>query len=106
MFNNPDNRNCFSQEGEDTLLERIMGDINYTGSYIDIGAHHPVIFSNTYKFYLSGWRGINIEATPGSIKLFNEIRPLDINLEIPISDKVEDLTFYKFNSPLLNTFMG
>lgn len=94
----------FSQEGEDVLLERILGDINYKGSYVDIGAHHPIRFSNTYKFYQAGWRGINIEATPGSSKEFNEVRPLDINIEIPVSDKEEELTFYVFNHPELNTF--
>ncbi len=94
----------YSQEGEDVLLERILGDIDYKGSYIDIGAHHPIRFSNTYKFYQAGWRGINIEATPGSSEVFYEIRPLDINIEIPVSDKEEELTFYVFNHPELNTF--
>lgn len=97
-------RTSFSQEGEDVLLERILGHIDYKGSYVDIGAHHPVRFSNTYKFYQAGWLGINIEATPGSSKVFNEIRPLDINIEIPVSDKEEELTFYVFNHPELNTF--
>ncbi|WP_018613715.1 FkbM family methyltransferase [Segetibacter koreensis] len=97
-------RTSFSQEGEDVLLERILGDIDYNGSFVDIGAHHPVRFSNTYKFYQAGWRGINIEATPGSSKIFNEVRPLDINVEIPVSDKEEELTFYVFNNPELNTF--
>lgn len=97
-------RTSFSQEGEDVLLERILGDINYKGSYLDIGAHHPMRFSNTYKFYLAGWRGINIEATPGSSEIFNEARPLDINIEVPVSDKEEELTFYIFNHPELNTF--
>lgn len=96
---------CFySQEGEDMLLTRIMGNIRFSGSFVDIGAHHPVKFSNTYKFYQAGWRGINIEATPGSRILFDRIRPHDINLEVPISDKKEELTFYVFNHPELNTF--
>lgn len=97
-------RTCFSHEGEDVILEYILGNINYNGSFLDIGAHHPIKFSNTYKFYLAGWRGINIEARPGSSELFNSVRPLDINLEIPISDKEEELTYYVFNNPELNSF--
>lgn len=97
-------RTCFSHEGEDVIIEYILGDINYKGSFLDIGAHHPVKFSNTYKFYQAGWRGINIEARPDSSLLFNAIRPLDINLELPISDKEEELTFYIFNNPELNSF--
>lgn len=97
--------NCsYSQEGEDILLKRIIGHIHYPGTFVDIGAHHPVKFSNTYLFYQAGWRGINIAATPGSIDLFNQLRPHDINLEIPVSDKVEELTFYIFNYAELNTF--
>ena len=97
--------NCsYSQEGEDILLNRIIGDINFKGSFVDIGAHHPVKYSNTYKFYQAGWRGINIEANPGSMKAFNEIRPEDINIEMPVSDREEELTFYMFNHPELNTF--
>ena len=95
---------CYSQEGEDMLLSRIMGHIHYAGSFIDIGAHHPIRFSNTYKFYQAGWRGVNIEATPGSAAVFNKFRPLDVNLEIAVSDKEEELTFYMFNYPQLNSF--
>jgi FkbM family methyltransferase len=93
----------FSQEGEDQLLYRLLNGKN-SGFYIDIGAHHPFKYSNTYKFYKLGWRGINIDAMPGSMKFFNKIRPLDINIEVPISSKTEILNYYIFNEPALNTF--
>jgi hypothetical protein len=93
----------FSQEGEDQILERLL-DSNSIGFYIDIGAHHPMRFSNTYKFYLKGWRGINIDAMPGSMTLFEKYRPRDINLEVPISSKKEVLLYHVFNEPALNTF--
>ncbi|MCY7361009.1 MAG: FkbM family methyltransferase, partial [Ignavibacteria bacterium] len=104
MINSENSRTCFSHEGEDVLLEYILGNINFAGSFLDIGAHHPIKFSNTYKFYLSGWRGINIEARPGSSLIFNELRPGDINLEIPVSDKEEELIYHIFNYPELNSF--
>ncbi len=94
----------YSQEGEDILLERIIGNIEFNGSFVDIGAHHPIKLSNTYKFYKAGWRGINIEATPGSKEVFNKIRPEDINIEVPISDREEELTFYVFNYSEFNSF--
>ena len=40
----------YSQEGEDMILRRIF-ERKKTGFYIDIGAHHPKRFSNTYYFY-------------------------------------------------------
>ena len=96
----------FSQEGEDILLKRIFEyrKIEDGGFYIDIGAHHPQRFSNTYFFYKRNWNGINIDATPGSMKLFNELRKDDINLESAISNKEEQLTYYMFNEPALNSF--
>ena len=43
-------------------------------------------------------------AMPGSMIAFEAARPKDINLEIPISDTTETLTYYSFNEPALNTF--
>lgn len=94
---------CYSQEGEDMVLNRIFEN-KKEGFYVDVGAHHPKRFSNTYFFYRRGWRGINIDAMPGSMDLFDEDRPLDVNLEIPVSDKDEILTYYIFNEPALNGF--
>lgn len=93
----------YSQEGEDRLLERLIGPKNY-GIYVDVGAHHPTFLSNTYYFYKKGWRGINIDAMPNSMKLFDELRPYDINIEKAVSDDNEKCTFYTFSSPELNTF--
>lgn len=94
----------YSQQGEDMLLRNLFeGQTN--GFYVDVGAHHPVRFSNTYHFYRRGWRGINIDAMPGSMRLFEKMRPRDINLEIAVSAKPETLTYYCFNDSALNGFL-
>ncbi|WP_198007933.1 FkbM family methyltransferase [Methylovulum miyakonense] len=93
----------YSQEGEDMILMRIFGK-QQIGFYVDVGAHHPFRFSNTYFFYKQGWKGINIDAMPESMKLFQKFRPRDINLEIPISNNDRLLTYYAFNEPALNGF--
>ncbi|MBV8254379.1 MAG: FkbM family methyltransferase [Chitinophaga sp.] len=93
----------FAQEGEDMILRRFVGK-KTDGFFVDIGAHHPIRFSNTYRFYLDGWHGINVDAMPGSMQVFQKKRPRDINLEVPVSDKKEVLKFYIFNEPALNTF--
>ena len=67
-------------------------------------AHHPVRFSNTYRFYQLGWRGINIDAMPGSMAAFRRYRPRDINLETGVSDRSGKTTFYVFDEPALNCF--
>lgn len=93
----------FAQEGEDIILDNIF-ERKINGFYIDVGAHHPQRLSNTYYFYLKGWKGINIDAMPYSMRKFNELRPNDINLEIPISKLSSSLTYYKFDESALNSF--
>ena len=93
----------YSQEGEDLILERFF-EGKEIGFFVDIGAHHPMRFSNTYIFYLKGWRGINVDATPGSMIPFEEKRPDDINLEIGVTKEIGELEYYIFDEPALNTF--
>lgn len=93
----------FGQEGEDILLDHMMLG-KKEGFYVDIGAHHPIRFSNTMKFYNKGWHGINIDAMPGSMEAFKKIRKRDINLEIGIGLEKGNLEYYDFEEKALNTF--
>ncbi len=93
----------YAQEGEDVLMARILGN-KKDGFYVDVGAHHPVRFSNTYFFYKRGWRGINIEPNPTGSRLLKKFRPRDINLELGISDQLGVLTYWMFDEPALNSF--
>lgn len=93
----------YSQEGEDRILEKLFCEV-HRGFYVDVGAHHPRRFSNTYLFYRRGWSGINIDAMPGSMKLFRRIRPRDVNLEVAISESPRCLTYRSFREPAFNGF--
>jgi FkbM family methyltransferase len=93
----------YSQEGEDIFLNKIF--LNQKlGFYVDIGAHHPVHFSNTYLFYGRGWHGINVDPLPGTKRLFDRRRPRDTNLEVGISAVPGALPFYVFDNAVLSTF--
>jgi FkbM family methyltransferase len=93
----------YSQEGEDLILKRIF-EHKKNGFYIDVGAHHPKRFSNTFIFYKMGWRGINIDAMPGSMKKFKKSRPKDLNIEAGIMESPGIMNYYIFNDTALNTF--
>jgi len=95
----------WSQEGEDLVLKRMLENKNI-GFYVDVGAHHPKRFSNTYLFYRRGWSGINIDAMPGSMQPFNKCRRRDINLEMGIDLNSSILSYYIFNEPALNGFVS
>jgi len=94
-------RQSYAQCGEDLILNLILN--KERGFYIDIGANNPVVQSNTMFFYKKGWRGINIDATPGSMTGFNKIRKRDINLEIAVSGESKEIALYLFESSFYNT---
>jgi methyltransferase FkbM-like protein len=93
----------YSQEGEDRILDRLFGPVA-KGFYVDVGAHHPIRFSNTFLFYRRGWRGVNIDAMPGSMRLFEKYRSRDTNIEAGIGLETATIPFYVFNEPALNSF--
>lgn len=93
----------YGQDGEDLILDRLL-ERQASGFFVDVGAHHPARFSNTYLFYRRGWCGINIDAQPGSMQRFKCKRPRDINIECGVAGQPGLLTYYRFNEPALNTF--
>jgi len=48
----------FSYDGEDKMFLDLLPE---KGTYLSIGAHHPVKASNTMLLYLRGWKGTNID---------------------------------------------
>lgn len=92
----------YAQEGEDRVVARILGS-QPKGFYVDIGAHDPVRFSNTYLFYRMGWRGIAIEPAPAAAKAFARVRPRDTILTLAVGSQQGTLPYYEFDEPALNT---
>ena len=87
----------YSQFGEDIILREILKKEISNGFYLDVGCYHPKKFSNTYMLYKKGWSGINIDMEEDKISLFNMVRPRDLNVLSPISDKEEEVTLYRYS---------
>jgi FkbM family methyltransferase len=66
----------FSNDGEDFVLFKYLAKIK-KGNYIDIGSHHPVKGSNTFLFYLLGWKGICVDPLPSLKKKYRFLRKSD-----------------------------
>jgi FkbM family methyltransferase len=92
-----------SQYGEDLIIESLLPQ-KKDGFYIDIGANHPIKYSNTFLFYRKGWKGINVEPNPSRIWLFNIFRKRDLNLNIGIGKNKSEINFYIFKESTLSTF--
>ena len=72
---------------EKTINKYLMKNPNIeTGTYIDIGACHPIKISNTYWYYTKGWNGLLIEPFAGYHKSIQALRPRDILEPVAITD--------------------
>ena len=67
---------------------------NKKGFYVDVGCHHPTRLNNCHLLYKKGWRGINIDISEFSIKLFNLVRTKDININRAVSLEQKKVKFY------------
>lgn len=97
----------FSQSGEDRIalfiLKHQFGltDLNY----LDVGANHPTELSNTYLFYLEGFKGVLVEPDPDLARALSKARPKDTVLNKAVAvNETDDLDFYLMEPHTLNTF--
>ena len=67
--------NFGGDQGEDLILRDLLPD--GPGTYVDIGAAHPIECSNTWQFYQRGWRGLLIEPLPEFWHAMMKFRPGD-----------------------------
>ncbi len=87
------NQRSYGQLGEDLVIEnhlQWLGVNTEHGSYIDLGGFHPVIGSNTFKFYRKGWSGTVVEASKEKIKLFRIYRKRDTSIHAAVVPKEWD----------------
>jgi FkbM family methyltransferase len=95
----------YSHLGEDLLLLHLLRDrIGKAdrGVHIDVGAFHPILFSNTYLLYQHGWTGINLDANPDRIGLFQRLRPRDTSMRAVLSDRAQDMDYLYYPTDGLN----
>lgn len=69
----------YSQFGEDVFVAKFFQG-RAPGTWLDIGAFHPRIASNTERLRRRGWTGVNVDADPGKIRLFKWFRRRDSNV--------------------------
>lgn len=96
----------YGQHGDDLVIAAIFERIGIKKpTYLDIGANHPYLYSNTVLMYEQGCRGICVEPDSCAARVFAILRPEDIVLNIGISTKEGTLPFFKFSDGCgLNTF--
>lgn len=96
-------KRSFAQSGEDIIADIVLGK-KAKGIYIDVGAFHPKLFSNTYLFYKRGWSGVCVEPRPEAAEEFARVRPRDRFVGMGVGAKKDILEYFEFSDPAANTF--
>jgi FkbM family methyltransferase len=83
---------------EDYILSSVLDGVR-SGTYIDVGANHPVENNVTFHFYERGWHGILVEPNPDFLPLYAKLRPRDVPLNLGIASAGGTMTYYKVTDP-------
>ena len=86
-------KKSYSMDKEDLVVEEYFKN-KKKGFYVDVGCYHPLQRSNTMLLYQKGWRGINIDISDFSIKLFKFLRPDDLNFNLAVSNKEGNIEMF------------
>lgn len=100
--NDPRGGVSYAIGGVDLLLRLLLKDVK-SGVYLDVGANHPVRYSNTYGFYQDGWRGVAVDGNADFAPLWREVRPRDAFVCALVAEEVKDITFDVFPDPTMST---
>ncbi len=66
-----------------------------TGTYIDVGAGHPVADNVSFWFYERGWSGIVVEPQPDLAALYKQLRPRDRAVRGLIGRENGEIDFFR-----------
>jgi hypothetical protein len=91
----------YSESGEDLIASYLLG--NIVGSYVDVGAGHPVVGSNTYRLYRKGWSGIAVDGNKKLETSWKVLRPRDRFMPILIGPIKDFVDFYQYENELRST---
>ena len=87
----------YSISNVDLIINRIFSKIR-KGVYIDLGCNHPIKYNNTYLLHERGWTGINIDSDLTSIKIFNQFRKKDLNIQALVSSTEKKIKYFFYHN--------
>ena len=87
---------AFAHWGEDQIVGWLF-EGKAPGTYVDVGAYHPNVASNTRLLFDRGWSGINIDCNPTMIDFFRQLRPGDVNLNVAVGAEEKRVKYFFFH---------
>jgi len=98
-------KRSYAQSGEDIVADVLL-EKKRKGVYVEVGAFHPKLFSNTYLFYKRGWSGVCIEPRPEVKEMFEKVRSRDKFVSLGVGTKKDVLEYFEFDDAAANTFLA
>ena len=92
----------YAQNFEDVILWRALKHIS-RGTYIDVGAHDPVVNSVSLAFYERGWRGTHVEPIAHYAAKLRRVRSDEEVIEAAAGSGGERITLYEIADTGLST---
>jgi FkbM family methyltransferase len=83
----------YSQNLEDYHLSLAFAG-QATGTYVDIGAGHPIADNVSFWFYERGWQGVVVEPQPELATLYERLRPRDIAVRGLVGRECGEIEFH------------
>ena len=83
----------YSQNLEDYHLSLAFAG-QTTGTYIDVGAGHPIADNVSFWFYERGWQGIVVEPQPELAALYQRLRPRDLAIRDLVGRYCGEIDFH------------
>jgi FkbM family methyltransferase len=87
----------YAQNMEDYHLWLAFGG-QRSGTYIDVGAGHPIADNVSFFFYERGWQGIVVEPQRNLIDLYSRVRPRDTGICALIGTRSGLTDFHVFDA--------
>ena len=78
---------------EDTHLWLAFGG-KRTGTYVDVGAGHPIADNVSFFFYERGWQGVAVEPQQKLVDLYARLRPRDAAVAAVIGTRSGEVDFH------------
>lgn len=96
-------RISYAHQGEDAVLQGMLKWVK-RGTYVDVGAYHPTLYSNTYAFYKKGWKGVVIDPNIDMQPLYTLLRPRDTFVHSAVGAVAGERKYYMFADGAYNSF--
>ena len=87
----------YTQNMEDTHLWLAFGG-KRTGTYVDVGAGHPIADNVSFFFYERGWQGVAVEPQQKLVDLYARLRPRDAAVAALIGTQSGKADFHVFDA--------